>query len=237
MLNCRQRAISDRRGVEIREPETRVSVPEPEVEMQRVALDDEPRVAIVGAGGYGRTALDVLISAGMGAWILGFYDDAHKALAEKIRGYPVLGDIAMLKSMLSVETVQVIVAITANQDRLRVANSIRALGGQFATAVHPTAYISDEAAVGGGCVVAAGAVVHPNSAVGSHCYLGPHSLVDRDAQVGAGAWVSAGATVGTGADVGARSFLGQNSGVGRKAVVRDGAEVGMLEAVPPGGEV
>ena len=205
--------------------------------MERTALDEDPRVAIVGAGGYGRTALDVLIAAGSEAWILGFYDDAHKALAEKIRGFPILGDIAMLKSMLSVETVQVIVAITTNIDRLRVANSIRALGGQFTTAVHPTAYVSEEATIGGGCVVAAGAVVHPNSTVGSHCYLGPHSLVDRDVQVGAGAWVSAGATLGTGARVGARSLLGQNSGVGRKAVVGDDVEVGMLEAVPSGDEV
>ncbi|CAN5646599.1 acetyltransferase [soil metagenome] len=205
--------------------------------MERTALDEDPRVAIVGAGGYGRTALDVLIAAGFEAWILGFYDDAHNALSEKIRGFPVLGDIAMLKSMLSVETVQVIVAITANGDRLRVANSIRALGGQFTTAIHPTAYVSEEATVGGGCVVAAGAVVHPNTTVGSHCYLGPHSLVDRDAQVGAGAWISAGATLGTGGRIGARSLLGQNSGVGRKAVVGDDVEVGMLQAVPSGGEV
>ena len=200
-------------------------------------MDEDPRVVIVGAGGYGRTALDVLVAAGFETWILGFYDDAHKALAEKIRGFPILGDIAMLKSMLSVETVQVIVAITDNKDRLRIANSIRALGGQFTTAVHPTAYVSEEATVGGGCVVAAGAVVHPNSTVGSHCYLGPHSLVDRDAQVGAGAWISAGVVVGTGGHIGARSLLGQNSSVGRKAVVGDDVEVGMLQAVPSGGEV
>lgn len=200
-------------------------------------MDEDPRVAIVGAGGYGRTALDVLIAAGFGAWILGFYDDAHKALKEKIRGFPILGDIAMLKSMLSVETVQVIVAITDNKDRLRVANSIRALGGQFTVAVHPMAYVSEEANVGGGCVAAAGAVVHPNASVGSHCYVGPHSLVDRDAQVGAGAWLSAGSKLGTGSSIGARSFLGQNASVGRKAVVGDDVEVGMLEAVPSGGEV
>lgn len=205
--------------------------------MQRVDLGEDPRVVIVGAGGYGRTALDVLIAAGFESWILGFYDDAHKALAEKIRGFPVLGDIAMLKSMLSVETVQVIVAITDNKDRLRIANSIRALGGQFTTAVHPMAYISDEATVGGGCVVSAGAVVHPNSTIGSHCYLGSHSLVDRDAQVGAGAWISAGATLGTGGRIGARSLLGQNSVVGRKAAVGDDVKLGILEAVSPGSVV
>lgn len=202
--------------------------------MERTTLEDEPRVAIVGAGGYGRTALDVLLAAGFGAWILGFYDDAHKALEDKVRGFPVLGDIAMLKSMLSVETVQVIVAITDNKDRLRIANSIRGLGGQFTTAIHPTAYVSDEATIGDGCVVTAGAVVHPNSAVGSHCYLGPHSLVDRDARVGAGAWISAGAILGVGGSIGARSLLGQNCSVGRKAVVADDGEVGMLKAVPSG---
>ena len=191
-------------------------------------------MVIVGAGGYGRIALDVLVATGFSEWILGFYDDAHKALADKVRGFPVLGDIGMLKSMLSVETVQVIVAITDNKDRLRIANSIRALGGQFTTAIHPASYISDVATVGDGCVAAAGAVVHPNAALGSHCYLGPGSLVDRDAEVGAGAWISAGAILGSGSSIGARSVLGQNCSVGRKATVGDDVELGALEAVPPG---
>lgn len=207
------------------------------MEVEETVLDDEPRIAIVGAGGYGRLALDVLISAGFEPWIMGFYDDAHRALADKVRGFPVLGDIAMLKSMLSIEPVQVIVAITDNKDRLRIANSIRGLGGQFTTAVHPMAYVSDEAVVGDGTVVAAGAVVHPDAALGSHCYCGPQTVVDRDAEVGAGAWLSAGAVVGSGARIGARVILGQNSCVGRKATVGGDREVAALQAVAPGSEV
>lgn len=209
-------------------------MPEPEVEVEETVLDDEPRIVIVGAGGYGRLALDVLISAGFEQWIMGFYDDAHKALAERVRGFPILGDIAMLKSMLSVETVQVIVAITDNRDRLRIANSIRGLGGQFTTAIHPMAYVSEQALVGDGSVVAAGAVIHPGSVLGSHCYSGPQTVVDRDAEIGAGAWISAGAVVGSGAKIGARVVLGQNSCVGRKATVAGDKEVGALQAVIPG---
>lgn len=194
--------------------------------MQRTGLDDDLRVAIVGAGGYGRVALDVLIASGSEGWILGFYDDAHSSLAARVRGFPVLGDIGMLKSMLSVEQVHVIVAITDNVIRLRVANSLRNLGGKFATAVHPKAYLSEEASVGDGSVVAAGAVVHPDAAVGSHCSLGPGSVVDRDAVVGAGAWLSAGAVVGAGARVGARSVLGYNASVGRKVSVESDVAVG-----------
>src|SRR5215204_7163587 len=138
--------------------------------MQRIDLDEEIRVAIVGAGGYGRIALDVLLASGLGDRVLGFYDDAHAALSGEVRGVPILGDIGMLKSMLSVEPVHVVVAITDNGARLRVANSLRALGGQFLSAVHPAAYVSDVAVVGDGCVVAAGAIVHPEAAVGSHCF-------------------------------------------------------------------
>src|SRR5919202_6787181 len=125
----------------------------------------------------------------------------------------------MLKSMLSVETLHVIVAITDNRARLRVANSLRGLGARFLTTIHPEAYLSGAAAIGDGCVVAAGAVVHPDAAIGSHCFLGPQSVVDRDAEVGAGTWISTGAVVGPGARLGARVVLGQNSSVGRKAVV------------------
>jgi sugar O-acyltransferase (sialic acid O-acetyltransferase NeuD family) len=199
--------------------------------MQAIGLDEEIRVAIVGAGGYGRVALDVLLASGLGDRVLGFYDDAHAAISDKVRGYPVLGDIEMLKSMLSVEPVHVVVAITDNGARLRVANSLRGLGGQFFTAVHPLAYISDIATVGGGCVVAAGVVVHPDAAVGSHCFLGPGAVVDRDAEVGAGSWISAGAVVGSGARVGARVLLGSNSSVGRKASVGADVEVSALRHV------
>ncbi len=175
--------------------------------------------------------MDVLLASGFEDRILGFYDDAHAALSGEVRGIPILGDIGMLKSMLSVEVVHVVVAITDNEARLRIANSLRALGARFLTAVHPVAYVSGAAVVGDGCVLAAGAVVHPDAAVGSHCFLGPRSVVDRDAEIGAGTWISAGAVVGPGARVGARVFLGQNSSVDRKAVVDGDVEVGALRHV------
>ena len=206
-------------------------MPEPEVEMQRIGFDDEVRVAIVGAGGYGRVALDVLLASGLGELVLGFYDDAHSALSGEVRGVPILGDVGMLKSMLSVEPVHVVVAITDNDARLKVANSLRALGARFLIVVHPCAYVSQAAVVGDGCVVAAGAVVHPDAAVGSHCYVGPHSVVDRDAEIGAGTWVSAGSVLGPGSRVGARVVLGPNSSVERKAVVAGDVEIGALRSV------
>ena len=199
--------------------------------MQRLDLEEEVRVAIVGAGGYGRVALDVLLANGFGDRMLGFYDDAHAALSGEVRGVPILGDVGMLKSMLSVEPVHVVVAITDNTARLRVANSLRALGARFLTTVHPEAYVSEAAMVGDGSVVTAGAIVHPDAAVGSHCFLGPRSVVDRDAEVGAGGWSAAGAVVGPGGKVGARVVLGQNSSVDRKAAVGGDVEVGALRHV------
>jgi len=199
--------------------------------MQGIDIDEEIRVAIVGAGGYGRVVLDVLLTIGLGERVLGFYDDAHAALSGEVRGVPILGDVGMLKSMLSVEPVHVVVAITDNEARLRIANSLRALGARFLSAVHPAAYVSEAAVIGDGCVVAAGVVVHPDVAIGSHCFLGPGSVVDRDAEVGAGTWISAGAVVGPGARIGARVVLGQSSSVGRKVVVEGEVEVGALERV------
>jgi hypothetical protein len=59
-------------------------VPQPEVEMQEIGLEEEIRVAIVGAGGYGRVALDVLLASGLGDQVLGFYDDAHAAISDRV---------------------------------------------------------------------------------------------------------------------------------------------------------
>ncbi len=199
--------------------------------MQRIDLDEEMRVVIVGAGGYGRVVLDVLLTSGLGDRVLGFYDDAHAALSGEVRGVPILGDVGMLKSMLSVEPVHVVVAITDNEVRLQVANSLRSLGARFLSAVHPEAYVSETAVIGDGCVLAAGTVVHPDAAIGSQFFLGRGWVVDGAGEVGAGTWISAGAVVGSGARVGARVVLGQNSSVGRKAVVDGEVEVDALQRV------
>ena len=142
-------------------------------------MDEALRLAIVGAGGYGRLALDVLIASGLEAWIIGFYDDAHAILPDKVRGFPVLGDIGVLKSMLSVEAVQVIVAITDNVVRLRIANSIRALGAQFFTAVHPAAYVSAEARVGVRAVLGQNSSVERKAVVQEDAQVVALSSVDR----------------------------------------------------------
>ena len=176
-------------------------------------------------------ALDVLIAAGFESLVLGFYDDAHAALPAQVRGFPVLGDVSMLKSMLSVEEVHVVVAVTDNVARLRIANSVRGLGAQFFTAVHPMAYVSSEVVLGDGTVVTAGAVLHPDASVGSHCYVGPRVVVDRDAMVGAGAWLAAGSVVGPAARVGVRAVIGQNASVGRRATVEDDVTVAPLVSV------
>lgn len=218
---------------EIRDPETRSGATQPEVQVQEVEVGEGFRIAVVGAGGCGRMVLDVLLACGYESWIMGFYDDAHAVLPREVRGFPVLGDTWMLKSLLSVESVFVVVAITDNAARLRVANSIRSLGGQFMSAVHPHAYVSPEATLGDGSVVCAGAVLHPDVALGSHCMVGPGAVLDRDVSVGAGAWLSAGAVVGSAAGVGARASLGYNSVVGRKASLPDGARVEALRYSGP----
>ena len=142
-----------------------------------------------------------------------------------------LGDVGMLKSMLSVEEVHVIVAVTDNKAGLRIANSVRALGASFFTAIHPMAYVSSEAILGDGTVVTAGAVLHPDASVGSHCYVGPMCVVDRDAMVGAGTWLASGSVVGPAARVGVRAVIGQNASVVRRAVVEEDVEVAPLGSV------
>lgn len=171
-----------------------------------------------------------MVSIGYRGWIIGFYDDAHAALPREIKGIPVVGDIAMLKSLLSVEAIHVVVAIADNGSRLKVANSLRAAGAQFITPIHPKAYVSPDASLGDGSVVTAGAVVHPDVAVGSHCYLGSQSVIERDAVVGAGAWISSGAVVGSEARIGARVFMGANSSVPRKVSVGEDIEIAALTA-------
>lgn len=194
-------------------------------------------VVLIGAGGFGREVLQYARDAARlqpGYYVKGFLDDMPPDLASFGLDEPVLGAI---DSYGFQEDECALIAIGDPAIRLRVADRLEARGVRFVTLVHPLAYVSDEATLGSGCIVA------PFASVGAHARLGDHSVltfyasVAHDARVGRccgfspHAVINGGSQLGDGVFLGAYAVVNPSQSVGAGSKVAAGAVV--YHPVPP----
>lgn len=172
--------------------------------------DGEVKLWIAGAGGLGREALDVALSAGRP--VEGFLDDA--VVGETVRGLP-----AMRPDRVGPGE-GFLVAIGDPRARLDVASRLSAAGGVAATLVHPAAVIGPETTIGLGVLVMA--LAHISSSV----VLGHHSQVHYGTTIGHDTVLGEGATVFPGAHVAGAVRLGGRVTIGSGAVVLQGLSIG-----------
>lgn len=171
---------------------------------------------LVGAGGF---AADVAAVAGeVPEWrVAGFVVDRDEAQCEsRFCDLPVhwierLGELLQSASFLGA------IGTTRREGVLR---RIEQFGGQFASIVHPTAWVAGSAALG------AGVLIGPQSAVAAGAQIGEHVLVNRGALIGHHAEVGAFCTISPGANIAGRTRIGRQCYIGLGAVVLDGVEIG-----------
>lgn len=170
------------------------------------------RVVIYGAGGHARQVHQVIKDVNcerrtQPLVVLGFLDDDPSRWGTHLHGLPVLGDAGWL-----VENPDVVVAhgVGSSVGRKRVVEELRALGrARFATLVHPRAWVADDAVIGDGTVVCAGAAVDTDTTIGQNALLNKNCTVGHDAVLGDFVTVSPGFNVsgkvriGEGAELGA----------------------------------
>lgn len=190
-------------------------------------------VVVVGAGGFGREALDVLEAMNIQELdsklkVLGVIDDNPSSsslsrLAD--RGYMHLGS---LQEWLGCKREALyVVAIGAPEIRRRICSTLESAGHEPLSAIHPSAVIGSRVRLGRGAVICAGVKISTNVAIGDYVHINPGVIIGHDAAlenfssinpgaiisgevriresclIGAGAVVLQGLTVGTGSTVGA----------------------------------
>ncbi|MCR8669852.1 NeuD/PglB/VioB family sugar acetyltransferase [Agrococcus sp. HG114] len=203
---------------------------------------------MIGAGGFGREALDVVEAANRvePRWqVLGVIDDAPSSMAlERLaaRGVSHLGGVDVLEGY---ERVEYLVAIGAPRTRAAIDARLLARGHTPAVVVHPTAVLGSQVVIGEGTVICSGVQVSTNVRLGRHVHLNPNATIGHDAVlddfvsinpaavisgevcvqaqalIGAAAVVLQGLTVGAGAVVGAAA-----------CVTRDVAQAATVRGVP-----
>lgn len=189
----------------------------------------EPLI-IIGAGGFGRETLDVVEAINAAAeqpvWdVIGVVDDApsERHLSRlTARGYSHLGSLAEVKAP---EKCAYIVAIGSPAVRAQIAERVDAVGGRWATLVHPTAVVGSRPSLGAGTVVCSGVLVSTNVRLGAHTHLNPGAIIGHDSELGdfvsvnPGAVVSGEVIVEERVLVGASATILQGLRVGTEAVV------------------
>ena len=144
------------------------------------------KLLILGAGGYGKTILDL-------AEHLGCYDKIA-FLDDGRTGSNILG-ICGEYDMFADEDTEIYPAFGNNEIRMRWLEQLEGEGISIPTLVHPRAYVSPKAVLGVGSAVLPMAVVNTGVTVGNGCIINIGALVDHDSVLEDGVHLAPGAIV------------------------------------------
>jgi sugar O-acyltransferase (sialic acid O-acetyltransferase NeuD family) len=198
-------------------------------------------LVIIGAGGFGRDALDVVlahnraISAGHAAFgtapfeMLGFLDDAQpdpEVLAAQ--GSRHLGGVELLPELADA---WYLVGVADPVARRRLAALAEEAGLRPASAIHPSAV------VGSATEILPGTVICPNASVSTRVRLGPHTQLNANCAIGHDSCLEGYVTIYPGAAVSGAVTLGVGVQIGTGAVVLQGLHVGAGTFVGAGAAV
>lgn len=192
------------------------------------------RWIVIGAGGHARVVMDALLLRERGdAEKLAFADDDASLHGRLMLGRPVLGAV----SEVARSGMRFHVAVGANRTREMLYRRMLEAGAVPFAVIHPSACVSQHAALGEASFVAASAVLAPAASVGVGVIVNHGAVVDHDCIVGdfvhvaPGATLAGGVTIGRGVLVGAGANVLPGVAIGENAVIGAGAVV--TADVPP----
>ncbi len=182
-----------------------------------------PELLIAGAGGFARetAAAVVALNEVRPTWRLrGFLDDDPALYGRERGGVPILGPLSTVDDY---PDASVVVCIGNPRDYRVRANVVERLGlpaDRYATVVHPTTAIGTGCLIGPGTVLLAQTVLTADVTVGAHCAVMPQVVLTHDTVVEDYVTIGSGVRLGGGARVCHGAYLGAGS------LVREGKTVG-----------
>jgi len=178
---------------------------------------------VVGAGGHAKAVVGAAQVAGFD--VLKVYDDDPDKWGEEVLGVEVIGPI---RRILDAAATPTILAIGDPATRKAMVESLPL---EWATLIHPNAFLESSVEVGPGTVMFAGVVCQPDARVGSHVILNANVTVASDCIVEDFAHLAPGVDLSHDVHVGVGVFMGigavtlPNLRVGNWTTVGAGAAV------------
>lgn len=178
---------------------------------------------LIGGGGHCKSVIDVAESAGYR--IAGILDRPEE-FGKKILNYEVIGnDDDISKYVRSAEFI-ISVGYIRNPDlRIKLYDLVKRQGGQFATLIASTAYVSRYASLDEGTVVMHHAFVNAEATVGKNVILNTFSNIEHGSIVGDQCHISTGVMVNGDCKVGDNCFIGSGTVLYNGVSITDGVVV------------
>lgn len=193
-------------------------------------------VYLIGGGGHGKVALDVLLSSGR---VVAGVIDPNLEVGSQIFGVLVTGGDKFLDHIAPQEFL-LVNGLGANpgvRNRKILFENMKARSFSFDAIQHPSAIIGAECDLAESSQIMAGAVLQHRVRVGNNAVINTRASIDHDSVIGAHAFVSPGSvlcgvvTVSESAFIGAGAVVVPGVRIGENAVVGAGAVV--TKDVPP----
>ncbi|HSI89986.1 MAG TPA: acetyltransferase [Adhaeribacter sp.] len=191
----------------------------------------ENPVIILGAQQTGINALDIFNSNNVVVYC--FLDDDAQLHQTEIHNVPVLGstDEDEYLKILG-KKCEVFIAIDDTSVRKSMAAKLKEDYQQVpVNAIHKYSYVSEQAWLGHGIMVNAGAVVQANSKIGDNCFIHANAVVE------AGATLGEYVNIGAGAIINANAQIADNAFIGSGAVIVGGVKIGKKARIGAGSVV
>jgi len=179
---------------------------------------------LVGGGAFAREILG-WFKPGLpaGDRFVGYLDDGDEPLRAAGYDLPQRGKIIGFKPSADE---RLVMALTDPAGKMAVAKGLLAAGAQFATLVHPRAWVTDTAKLGSGVVIGPFADVSADAQVGDFASVNGYSSVGHDAHLGAYGTLSGYVDLTGYVKVGEASFFGSGARVLPGVTVGAGCTVG-----------
>lgn len=159
-------------------------------------------VVVIGGGGHAKVVIATLRA--MNITVGGVLDDDTRLWDTSLLGVPVTGPI---RREAAIEG-PVVLAIGRNESRKMLAQQLPC---EWATVVHPRAWVDPTAILGPGTVVLAGAIVQADAIIGAHVIVNTGATVDHDCVIGDYVHLAPGVNLAGSVEVGEGAFLGIGS--------------------------
>ncbi|MEM8836122.1 MAG: acetyltransferase [Planctomycetota bacterium] len=182
---------------------------------------------LLGGGGHAKVILDAAITSGFR--VLGVYDDDPHAPLGGVLPHlgPIDDGLTHLESNPEPAGILAIGDLRAREDVIESADPAI----NWATVVHPGAWVSPGAAIGAGSFIGAGAIVQADAAIGPHATINTGAVVEHDCTLGENVHLAPRAALGGNVRIGDHSLVGIGASVKPAITIGAHAIVGVGSAV------
>lgn len=189
-------------------------------------INNEKKICILGAGGFGREVLCCLID-GISSTKLKIEETVCFMVSdEHYKETNIMGIEVIPQSMFDPAIYNVVIAIGDPTSRKRVVDNLPPQT-TYTSIIHPSAVICDWVEIGEGSIITAGTILTCNIKIGKHAHLNLHTTIGHDCIIGDFFTTAPAANISGNCNFGDCVYFGTNSAVRQGVKICDNVTIGM----------